>query len=163
MTHWGRAGERLGPAEVEERRRRRAARANQDRAAHAVMLAEARRGWERGLVRPWYITNALDAKGLDGPDVDHACGVEEPTVDLWEAGEIYPTFKQLCALADLTGMLPSWFVTEHRPMDDGRVFICGRGRTPYMPEPRSLVTTFRRDAIAASVRADQEHRNERSN
>jgi hypothetical protein len=33
----------------------------------------------------------------------------EPAVDQWEAGELYPSWWQLRALADLTGMWPVWF------------------------------------------------------
>jgi hypothetical protein len=140
MTDWGRAGVRLTPAEAEERRRRHATRAQQDRAARAEQLEQARQRWARGLIRPWYITAALDMRGLDGPDVD-----------LWEAGEIYPTFDQLCALADLTEMLPIWFVTDHRPVDDAPIFICGRGRRMITIEPRPLVATFKPAEITAAT------------
>lgn len=37
-----------------------------------------------------------------GEWVDVACGVQEPAVDRWEAGLLYPTWEQLCKLAVLT-------------------------------------------------------------
>ncbi|MDF3320228.1 hypothetical protein P3G66_31950, partial [Rhodococcus sp. C3V] len=40
------------------------------------------------------ITRALDAAELYGPDVDIACGAQEPAVDEWEAGTRYPSFGQ---------------------------------------------------------------------
>ena len=76
------------------------------------LLAEAHDAWRRGLVKPWRITLALDAKGLYGPEVDEACGVAEPFVDQWEAGERYPTWEQLQALADLTGCTPAFFMVD---------------------------------------------------
>lgn len=76
---------------------------------------EARRRYDAGLVVPHFITIALDAAGLYGPEVDEACGAHEPEVDLWEAGELYPSWSQLCALAELTGVTPAYFV---RPAED---------------------------------------------
>lgn len=77
--------------------------------------AETRRRYDAGLVVPHYITLALDAQGLHGPEVDEACGAHEPDVDRWEAGELYPTWEQLRALAELTGVTPAYFV---RPVED---------------------------------------------
>ncbi len=76
-------------------------------------MQEARAGWQAGRVQPWLITQALDAAGLEGPDVDALCLAQEPEVDEWEAGTRYPTFEQLCALAKACGMLPHWFVIPH--------------------------------------------------
>lgn len=72
---------------------------------------------------PERITMALDAAGLWGPGVDRACGVEEPTVDLWESGERVPTREQVEALAALTGFLPVFFYQDV----PGRVpvWLCG--------------------------------------
>lgn len=70
---------------------------------------EARNRWLRGLVVPHRITLALDIRKLDGPEVDEACGVEEPTVDLWECGRVYPTWEQLLKLAVLTGFDVAFF------------------------------------------------------
>jgi hypothetical protein len=55
--------------------------------------------WQHGRVVPHRITMALNLHGHQGPEVDAACGVEEPAVDMWEAGTLYPTWEQLLALA----------------------------------------------------------------
>lgn len=68
-----------------------------------------RQRWARGEVIPNRITVALDAAGLYGPEVDTACGAAEPDVDRWESGDLYPTWEQLQALADLTGLAVSAF------------------------------------------------------
>lgn len=57
--------------------------------------------WRAGRVIPHRITMALDLHGHHGPQVDAACGVEEPAVDMWEAGTLYPTWEQLQALAGI--------------------------------------------------------------
>ena len=74
---------------------------------------------------PGRITVALDASGLDGPQVDEACGVAEPVVDLWEAGALLPTPAQVGLLSKLTGMTPGYFY-EMDPIPAGRTFVCGR-------------------------------------
>lgn len=58
---------------------------------------------------PNRITHALNQRGLYGPQVDQACGVEEPAVDMWEAGALVPTFEQVEALAKLTEFPIGWF------------------------------------------------------
>jgi hypothetical protein len=87
-------------------------------ASRGRMLAadqEARRRYDAGLVVPHFITVALDIQGLYGPEVDEACGAHEPEVDLWESGELYPSWSQLCALAELTGYPVAFFV---RPAEE---------------------------------------------
>jgi transcriptional regulator with XRE-family HTH domain len=79
---------------------------------------------------PKRITLALDAKGLYGPDVDRACGVEEPAVDQWETGELVPTPEQLVKLAALTGVTVGFFFGDDPP-HLGRVFICDRSRRKH--------------------------------
>lgn len=86
----------------DKRVRERIAARHRAAALGAQRTAEAQSRWRGGHVVPHTITIALDLAGLYGPEVDHACGVEEPTVDLWEAGEEYPTWPQLLALAELT-------------------------------------------------------------
>jgi hypothetical protein len=110
-TRWVKAGVRADADAAAKARRER----NRSRADRERRTEEARQAWDRGALRPWLITMALDMQGLDGPEVDIACGVEEPAVDMWEAGELYPTWEQLLALADLTGMYVWWFFLEHRP------------------------------------------------
>lgn len=73
---------------------------------------------------PQRITTALDMAGLYGPEVDRALGVEEPAVDLWEAGELEPTPDQLRALADMTGYPVRFFFLEV-PEPAGPAWMCG--------------------------------------
>lgn len=61
----------------------------------AALEQQAYRDWAAGHVIPDRITTALNAEGLYGPEVDLACGVEEPAVDEWEAGTRYPSWEQL--------------------------------------------------------------------
>lgn len=73
---------------------------------------------------PERITSALDLRGLYGPEVDRACGVEEPAVDLWEAGDLVPTREQVEALARLTDFPVAYF---YRPVKTrvGLMWLCG--------------------------------------
>ena len=80
---------------------------------------------------PERITQALDypaAPGavgpLEGPGVDEFCGVAEPTVDLWETGEVIPSDEELAALAELTGYPVEFFYAEPAPLDLGRAIFC---------------------------------------
>lgn len=115
MPRWGKAGQRLTEAEAAGRDRSRRAEANKAAAAREKSDAIAKKLWEHGLIQPYRITAALDAGRHEGPEVDEACGVEEPTVDLWEAGKVYPTWEQLLALSELTGYGPIWFTRGHGP------------------------------------------------
>lgn len=101
----------------------RKAMSDRDKYMNAVMLQRLEREASTTPV-PSRITTALDVCGLYGPDVDRACGVEEPTVDRWEAGEVVPTAAQVEALACLTGFPAAFF---YMPMKElvGPVFICG--------------------------------------
>lgn len=74
---------------------------------------------------PGRITVALDAGGLDGPEVDQACGVAEPTVDLWEAGVLLPQPRHVRLLAELTGMAADYFY-KLEPLPASRMFVCAR-------------------------------------
>ncbi len=91
-------------------------------------MAGAERRWPYPV--PGRITVALDAKALDGPEVDEACGVAEPVVDLWEAGVLIPTDEQLAALAKLTEMPVSFFYGSDS-VRLGPVFVCSRGRRKH--------------------------------
>jgi hypothetical protein len=70
-----------------------------------------RQAWEDGRLRPFVISQALDMCGLYGPQVDEACGTMEPAVDMWEAGQLYPTWDELRALAELTLYPIAFFTT----------------------------------------------------
>lgn len=114
---------------------------------------KAERDWQAGNIIPWRITVALDAHALYGPEVDRACGVEEPAVDQWEAGTLYPTWDQLCALATLCQVQP-WLFTTHFP-DTGptRGFICDRSKRKNGCQPidtSDRVTAFTPEALAAA-------------
>lgn len=77
---------------------------------------EAYRKWDAGLLVPARITFALDMHGLYGPEVDAACDAAEPDVDRWEAGELYPTWRQLQLLARLTELpLRFFFLPPREP------------------------------------------------
>jgi len=90
-----------------------AAVAAQRRAAHDRAYEQ----WATGALAPYRITRALDAAELYGPDVDIACGAQEPAVDEWEAGTRYPTFEQLLALAALTHQSPDSFIAREGDED----------------------------------------------
>lgn len=139
---WGRAGQRLTDSERAARARSRAHTAQ----VSTVRRQHARERWRRGLVRPDAITAALDLGRLYGPQVDEACGVEEPAVDMWETGELYPSWDQLLALSALTGF-PVDFFTKDTAADAGPIYMCGpRGySTVSMAEP---ITRYRREVVA---------------
>ena len=79
-------------------------------AQHPALFAQ----WQNGGLRPTAVTLAFDPHSHAGRGgavastvfvgewVDLACGVQEPAVDSWEAGLLYPTWEQLCRLAALT-------------------------------------------------------------
>ena len=78
-----------------------------------------------GTVVPARITLALDLRGLDGPEVDIACGTVEPYVDLWECGLEIPTEEQVRLLADLTGFPVPFFYLPIKPGPlTGPMFLC---------------------------------------
>jgi hypothetical protein len=68
--------------------------------------------WAAGNVVQDRITHALDMHGLDGPELDAACGVAEPQVDWWDRGLLYPTCEQLRRLAALTQVHPGFFMIQ---------------------------------------------------
>jgi transcriptional regulator with XRE-family HTH domain len=82
---------------------------------------------------PARITIALNAAGLYGPEVDRACGVEEPTVDLWESGELVPTREQVEALAELCGVTPVTFYLDDPPA--GPIWICSSDGCERVGDP----------------------------
>lgn len=112
---WKAPGIRRNPLEAA----RAVARAQASEEQRKLDLATAKRRWRDGELYPWRITAALDYRGLYGPEVDEACGVKEPCVDMWEDGHLYPTWEHLCALAELTQFPVIFFTieTEHLPFE----------------------------------------------
>lgn len=149
---WARAGERL-PATTVEGRRQQLREAQQRENARYLRVRdeqEARARWEAGLVVPHYITTALDLAGLYGPEVDEACGAHEPDVDRWKAGELYPSWGQLCALAELTGYPVAFFV---RPAE-GRVeaeWTTAQFHVKNWTPPKPPILAFKEGARDAMV------------
>lgn len=107
---WGKAGVRLTDEQVRQKQAREFWAKQRTDEAVQVSTARAHEKWAMGLVVPAHITIALDAAGLYGPEVDVACGVVEPAVDMWEAGRLYPTWEQIVALAQLTGKTSAYFM-----------------------------------------------------
>ena len=68
-----------------------------------------------GKVVPARITLALDVRGLEGPEVDTACGAVEPDVDRWELGLAVPTADQVKLLAELTRFPIAYFYEPLAP------------------------------------------------
>lgn len=110
----------LAAAQADDQRRRYSA---------AVSMQETERLLREGRPVPARITMALDLRGLDGPEVDTACGAAEPAVDLWECGVEVPTADQVRLLAALTGFPVRYFYMPVKPgfQLDG-VIICWGGR-----------------------------------
>lgn len=124
--------------------------------AAAVQNQAARADWAAGLIAPYLITTALDMCSLHGPSVDEACGVTEPTVDHWESGLVYPTWEQLCALAQLTGFAPAFFSRRGKNPQaavvhtSAELFHKYEANRPYRPGP--IVPAFLPEAIAKATR-----------
>jgi len=148
MSVWGKAGQRLTDDEVAARRRKIFADRAEAEASKIAAEAEGRRLWRAGRLIPWCITVALDRKGLEGAEVDIACGTTEPDVDHWEAGIVYPTWEQARLLAELCG------VTVPFLCQDGLLPVkplCSRVRFDDEPPP---VMRFLPEAIERTLRAE---------
>ena len=102
------------------------------RAGYAAALTrqENERLIRAGKVIPARITLALDLCGLEGPEVDAACGGAEPDVDMWELGLAVPAPEQVVKLAELTGFPVAFFYQPVKPgpLAGSAIFICRRGR-----------------------------------
>lgn len=150
---WGRAGQRLTDAERMARAAAVGLRAARRRQEADAERAEARRHWEAGGLAPWRITEALGDRY--GPEVDRACGVEEPTVDHWELGIVYPRFAEVLALAQLTGYSPVWLCRPQPELlasDTSLRFHLPARVIERMDEAASR--QFLPDAIASTLRAE---------
>jgi len=140
---WGKAGVPLTPAEA----RAASARAARSRRLDAENERIAHRLWREGLLVPAQITFALDLAGLHGPDVDVACGANEPDVDLWEAGKLHPTWEQMQALAALTEQPIRRFFTRPTPLSVGETSM--RFHRPPDPEREAPPILRCPDAVVA--------------
>lgn len=139
-------GARQRQRETERLARRRAAAEAERTRRESLRMARAE--WKAGRVRPWRITAALDLRKLYGPAVDRACGAVEPAVDLWEAGDLYPSWEQLQALSKLTEFPVGFFVRDGDPLgEEGstiELHLKGRGKTA---EPEPVVLQFSHQAL----------------
>ncbi len=149
---WTSAGRRATPAEAQNIRNRRRQQALQAATIHDRATKQAHVLWAAGKVVPWRITQALNAGGHEGPEVDAACGVLEPAVDEWESGDRYPTWEQLEALTRLTGYGVAWFT---RPVDADLLAASTGGSLRYHFPPSAFsneppVLRYTTAALAAS-------------
>jgi hypothetical protein len=151
MTIWTKPGVRATADEARDITAKRKKAFNQAKAARARWDAELEDGWRRGKVRPYLITRALDLANLHGPDVDAMVGAEEPDVDNWEAGTLYPSLQQLRLLSEVSGFPPSFLVAETPELMSPAMFLCDRskrGHDPFVPAA-PLVAAFTPDSIRA--------------
>lgn len=148
MNRWGKAGVRLTDQEAAHRARTAVANRNRRAIADDDHLRIAYRLWRAGEVKPYMITRVLDSHGLHGPEVDDACGAREPDVDLWEAGKLYPTWRQLRLLAEVTGTTPRFLCTARELLTVDQTSLRFHGHADNGPPP---VWTFEREAVLAAV------------
>lgn len=147
-NRWGKAGIRLTEQQVEDRGRKAVAERNRSRMQRAADNRVTYRLWRAGELKPYLITLKLDAAGLYGPDVDTACGAAEPDVDLWEAGKLYPTWRQLLLLADLAGCTPRFLCIRMEPIPLDQTTLRFHGHTDDGPP---TIWTFPPEVVAATV------------
>jgi len=145
---WGKAGQRLTEDELLHRRRQATARRNQSRTVRHASDRIAYRLWRAGQLQPYLITMNLDAAGLFGPGVDEACGAAEPDVDLWEAGQLYPTWDQLLKLAELVGTTPRRLCERRDILAVSQTSMRFHG---YADDERPRVWMFDQDAVRRTV------------
>lgn len=146
---WGKAGVRLTDAEARANDARHARRRNLAAIHREADDKVAYRKWAAGLMVPRRISFALDEHELYGPEVDIACKAQEPDVDRWEAGELYPTWEQVLALAELTGTTPRFFMESGwEPEPPAETSLRFHLPPSALNDPPS-VTRFAPEAIAA--------------
>lgn len=148
MIRWGKAGQRLTDQEIEARSRAAVARRNRRNITRTEDDRIAYRLWRAGELKPYLITHALNARNLYGPEVDKACGASEPDVDLWEAGKLYPTWRQVLLLADLCGVTPRLLCSRREPIPMQQTSL--RFHTPDI-ETTPTVWAFTTEAVQATV------------
>lgn len=147
---WGKAGVRLTDREAAAIDMRNACRATE--AAERTERDEnaAYSPWKAGRLRPYLITYALNRRGLYGPEVDAACGTEEPAVDEWEAGVRYPTWEQFKALAALTLYPLGHFLRDANPIPFEATSLRFHLKAGQKPPP-DPVMCFEPEAIWAAT------------
>jgi hypothetical protein len=130
-----------------------AMKAARERAARFSPDQRAYQAWAAGDVVPHRITQALDLRGLYGPEVDEACGVAEPHVDMWEAGQLYPSWESLVLLAELTDFPPEFFTLacDRPPLRAADTSLVHHIRN--LPPDEEPVLEFLPSAVAAVVPA----------
>lgn len=124
-------------------------------ADHPALFAQ----WQGGGLRPTAITLAFDPYAHAGRGgtvastvflgewVDVACGAQEPAVDRWEQGLLYPTWEQLCKLAVLTETPLGTLLTAPRGLE-------GLGGCVQEPLVFALRQSFHPAIVAATVDAN---------
>lgn len=142
---WVRAGVRADAGEA----RRIVAKRAQARYFTERRTEEARKAHAAGLLRPYALTTALNARGLWGPDVDAACGAQEPDVDNWENGDLYPTWEQVLALSRLTGFAPWYFYRDHHILHADETSLRFH-LPPSALEPDPVILRYTTTALAAA-------------
>lgn len=152
MTVWGEAEQQVTG---QQRHRARVQRGGAAGANRSEGDDFGRALWEGGLLVPAWITVALDRQELGSPEVDIACGAEEPSVDHWELGVEYPTWEQTRKLAALCGVGVEFLCQQSRPAADAGDSL----RSHIPPFERSYlgtppITWFMADAIAKTLRAE---------
>lgn len=137
QRRWGKHGVRLTCEQVAASNARGAVRRQNHTERDVRNTAVARRKWSAGLIVPCRITAALDSHLLFGPEVDRACKADEPDVDLWEAGKLYPRWEQVVALGELTGRHAVWFTELGHPLSvwdtSMRFHLPRHDLTPFAP------------------------------
>lgn len=114
-------------------------------------LKAARAAWAAGQLAPYRITAALNDAGLHGPDVDAQLGAQEPAVDHWEDGTLYPTFQQFLKLVARTRRPWRYFTPPpgHTPIRlQDTTMIYHDKRVATWPDP---VLAFTPEAIASTL------------
>lgn len=145
---WGKAGQRLDDRERDQRARDAVRRRNQALLARGQDDAIAYRLWRAGEVRPYVITQTLNARGLYGPQVDVGLAGAARHVDLWEAGKLYPTWEQLLRLATLVGVTPRFLCQRGSELAVSDTSLRFHG---FRDDPEPLVTSYPADVVAATV------------
>lgn len=156
VKRWGKAGQRLAPTERSEKEAQRVKEANRMANHREADTRASKAAHDRGELKPWRVTMALNLRQLYGPEVDTACDAAEPDVDDWEAGTLYPRWEQVVLLAKLVGNPVGFFYQGGEPAT-GTIFICGGSaelrREMAKPRPDPILQYTHDALVAAGIRA----------